>query len=166
MVQSFLMFNRLSAVGNIKMQKCCLSEIIQHEINKHESFALSKEMNFETDIQTDVFVNGNDELLAIAVGNYLSNAVRHSVNGTKIKIKLVRDSKDFTFEIFNKSDPIDTKKDIWSVLTKGDASRGGSDGSSGMGLPVCKRIFELNKMEYGYKNEDHGVKFFFKGKTF
>lgn len=166
MVQSFLMFNRLSAVGNIKMQKCCLSEIIQREINKHESFALSKEMNFETDIQTDVFVNGNDELLAIAVGNYLSNAVRHSVNGTKIKIKLVRDSKDFTFEIFNESDPIDTKKDIWSVLTKGDASRGGSDGSSGMGLPVCKRIFELNKMEYGYKNEDHGVKFFFKGKTF
>lgn len=166
MVQSFLMFNRLSDTENIKTHKFCLSEIIQNEICKHESFASAKNMTFKTDIQSDVFVNGNDELLSIAVGNYLSNAIRHSVDGTNIEIKLNANGKDFTFEVFNEAEPIDGTKDIWSLLTKGDISRGGSDGSSGMGLPVSKRIFELHKMEYGYKNEEHGVRFFFKGKTF
>lgn len=165
MVQSFLMFNRLSDTENIKTHKFCLSEIIQNEICKHESFASAKNMTFKTDIQSDVFVNGNDELLSIAVSNYLSNAIRHSVDGTNIEIKLNANGKDFTFEVFNEAEPIDGTKDIWSLLTKGDISRGGSDGSSGMGLPVSKRIFELHKMEYGYKNEEHVVRFFFKGKT-
>ena len=166
MVQSFLMFNRLSDTENIKTHKCCLSEIIQNEIRKHESFASAKKMTFNADVQSDVFVNGNDELLSIAVGNYLSNAIRHSFDGTQIEVKLTADTKTFTFEVFNESEPIDITKDIWSLLTKGDLSRGGSDGSSGMGLPVCKRIFELHKMEYGHKNEEHGIRFFFKGKTF
>lgn len=166
MVQSFLMFNRLSDTENIKTHKCCLSEIVQNEICKHESFASAKKMVFNADVQSDVFVNGNDELLSIAVGNYLSNAIRHSFDGTQITITLATDTKDFTFEVFNEAEPIDSTKDIWSLLTKGDLSRGGSDGSSGMGLPVCKRIFELHKMEYGYKNEEHGIRFFFKGKTF
>lgn len=166
MVQSFLMFNRLSDTENIKTHKCCLSEIIQNEIRKHESFASAKKMTFNADVQSDVFVNGNDELFSIAVGNYLSNAIRHSFDGTQIEVKLTADTKTFTFEVFNEAEPIDITNDIWSLLTKGDLSRGGSDGSSGMGLPVCKRIFELHKMEYGHKNEEHGIRFFFKGKTF
>lgn len=166
MVQSFLMFNRLSDAESIKTFRCSLSDIVSKEIGKYETFASAKNMTFSTDVQSDIFINGNEELVAIAVGNYLSNAIRHSVDGTNIEIKLTANGKDFAFEIFNEADPIDYKKDVWSILAKGDVSRGGSDGSSGMGLPVSKRIFELHKMEYGYKNEEHGVRFFFKGKTF
>lgn len=166
MVGSFLMFNRLSDAESIKTCRCSLSDIVLSEIGRHEAFASSRSMTFSTDVQPDVFINGSEELIAIAVGNYLSNAIRHSVDGTQIEIILTSDSKSFSFEIFNEAEPIDSTKDIWSVLAKGDTSRGGSDGTSGMGLPVSKRIFELHKMDYGYKNEEHGVRFFFKGKTF
>lgn len=165
MVQSFLTFNRLADVVSLKTEKCRLDEIVLSEISRYESFAAAKGTVFKTDITPDVFVSGNAELLAMAVGNYLSNAVRHSPENTEIEISLVCEGKGFTFGIFNVSEPIEVSKDIWSVMRKGDASRGGSGGSSGMGLPICKRIFELHSFEYGYKNEDSGVRFFFKGKV-
>lgn len=166
MVQSFLTFNRISYIDSVKKQRLNLSEICLQEIGKHESFAVSMSKKLKTDIAEDVFVDGNADLLLIAVGNYISNAIRHSADLSEIEIKLTSDGKGFCFEICNKADPIDGAKNIWSVLSKGDTSRGGSDGSSGMGLPICKRIFELHGFRYGYKNEDGGVRFFFKGKTF
>ncbi|MBR6531602.1 MAG: HAMP domain-containing histidine kinase [Clostridia bacterium] len=166
MVQSFLMFNRLSDLVSLKSEKCNLSDIVLTQIAKHEKFALVKGMAFKTDIAPDVFVSGNAELLAMAVGNYISNSVKHSQSETEIKITLACEGKSFIFETFNVSEPIEDGEDVWSVLTKGDASRGGSEVSSGMGLPICKRIFELHKMEHGYNNEENGIRFFFKGKIF
>lgn len=164
MVQSFLTFNRLSYTDSVKKQRVNLSETVAVEIGNYENFATAKGKQIETELAEEVYVSGNEELVSIAVGNYISNAIRHSAEASEIKIKLTAQGKSFSFEIFNKADPIDGAKDVWSILSKGDASRGGSGGSSGMGLPICKRIFELHGFEYGYKNEDSGVRFFFKGK--
>ncbi len=165
MVQSFLTFNRLAGADSVEKQRLNLGELVIKEIGNYENFAAAKGRKIRTELPEDIFVNGNEELLSMAVGNYISNAIRHSAEASEIEIRLTSQGKNFSFEIFNKAEPIDVTKNVWSILSKGDSSRGGSDSSSGMGLPICKRIFELHGFEYGYKNEDGGVRFFFKGKV-
>ncbi len=165
MVQSFLTFNRLAGADSVEKQRLNLGELVIKEIGNYENFAAAKGRKIRTELAEDISVSGNEELLSMAVGNYISNSIRHSAEASEIEITLTAQGKSFSFEIFNKAEPIDVMKNVWSILSKGDSSRGGSDSSSGMGLPICKRIFELHGFEYGYKNENGGVRFFFKGKV-
>ena len=141
-------------------------------INKYSVFRNNREnYNVFTDIivpgginqfveyeNDDVFINANREYMALAVSNYISNAVKYSENDGTIVISLT----DNEFSVENSCENIYfiKYKSIWDIMTVNDKSRNRSKGSSGMGLPITAEICRINGIKYG-ATERNGRAYFF-----
>lgn len=98
-----------------------------------------------------------------AITNYITNAIFHSPNGSKIKIKLYREDDKVVFSVFNEGKHIseeDAEK-IWNIFYKADKSRSERK-STGLGLYIVSSVINAHKGEYGAENFENGVRFWFK----
>lgn len=165
-VSTLLTFNRISATNKIIKEKCNLTEILLTQTDKYLSFAQSKGAEMVVQANETVVTECNAELMALAIDNYLSNAVKYATGEKLIKVSLFKTKEGFCLEVFNTSEPIDENKVnvLWNVLEREDASRMRDGNSTGMGLPICKRIFDLHGYYGEYKTRDNGVVFSVKGK--
>lgn len=167
-VTSLLTFNRLSATEKVTKEKVNLSELVDTEVNKYLSFAKAKGAEIiAVDTAEGLYVNCNGELMALAVDNYLSNAVKYTTGEKKITVFLSKTKKGFKLEVFNTAEPIDENeiKGLWDVLERQDSSRTRKENSTGMGLPICKRIFDIHGFKYECRNVNNGVIFSITGET-
>ena len=165
-VTSLLTFNRISTTDKITKEKCNLTNLLYTETDKYLSFAQSKGAEITLDAEEDVFVMCNAELMALAIDNYLSNAVKYATEEKKIKVSLYKTKDEFKLEVFNTGTPIDEKKatEIWGIFEREDISRTRDGNSTGMGLPICKRIFDLHGFRGEYRAKADGVEFSVRGK--
>ncbi len=164
-VKTLLLFNRISNIEEVAKSDFNLSETVENEIMKYEGFAESNGATIETDIDTDIFVNGNAELISLAVDNYLSNAIKYTDGDKKISVSLKKDRHSFVFKVCNDCNRITFSDEVWETFAKGDESRHSNGSSSGMGLPICKKIFDLHSFKYGYNKVKDGVEFYFGNKS-
>lgn len=158
LVKELLQYNRLASSDSIEKEKSLLSEIAVKETEKYLSLAEQKGVRIITDIADNIIINANANLIALVIDNYLSNAIKHTENGNTVFVTLTNKR----FSVFNEGELISEidKTEIFEVFTKTDKSRH-NDGSSGMGLAICKQILELHKYKFGFKNENNGVTFYF-----
>lgn len=165
MIMSFLQYSRLQTMTQIEKEESNLCEIVNKELQKYEDLIESAGLVLEVELEDKVNAIVNKELLAVVIGNYLSNAYKYTDAGRCVKVLLHWENKKGYFEVFNEGGYIDPKyKDaIWDVLGRQDKARNRKLGSSGMGLPICRKILELHGFEYGYENVENGVRFWFRG---
>ncbi len=165
-VTSLLTFNRLSSTDKIEKESCNLTELIKDEVAKYLPFARLAGAEITLDAQKDISVSCNPKLMALAVDNYLSNAVKYTTGEKKITVTLKKEKNCFMLEVFNTCEPLSTEtaENIWELLERRDISRTRDGSSTGMGLPICKRIFECHSYGYSCKNTDSGVIFTANGK--
>lgn len=160
-VMSLLTFNRISDLTDVKKEKCNLSQIVREEIAKYGNFAQSNGAEIKTEIEDDVLAHCNRELIAIAVDNYLSNAVKYATGEKNITVTLRKDSRGFIFCVYNDFDGEMPSADMWNIFARADKARNSKDNSTGMGLPVNKKIFELHNYRYSHKKTKDGIVFNF-----
>lgn len=163
LVSSLLQYNRLAAADKIETEMCCLDEIVYTETEKYLSYFNTKNIRLETDICKNSKVQCNAELIALVIDNFLSNAVRNTENGNKIKISLTKNYQFYRFSVYNegKNIPDEELINIWNLLNKTDKSRNRDDNSTGMGLSICSEILKHHKYSYGALNNRDGVEFYF-----
>ena len=161
-VQSLLTFNRLSDASEIHKEKCNLSEIVKAELKKYEAFARQMGVNITQEIEENIFAECNGELIAMAVDNYLSNAVKYAKNEKNVKVILRKEHKGFFFKVYNDCENVNLSNDVWELLTRGDKARSSNGSSTGMGLPICRKIFRLHGYEHWFGKESNGISFVFK----
>ena len=162
-VQSLLTFNRLADADKVEKTACDLSALVVAEVEKYRPFAQTAGVEFDMQIDRDVFINCNEELLSMAVDNYLSNAVKYSVGDKRVTVELKKRKGGFVFSVSNPSPPIDKGDTVWQILSRADKSRNSSGGSTGMGLPICKKIFDLHAYKCSYGCAGERVTFYFEG---
>lgn len=161
-VQSLLTFNRLSDASGIHKEKCNLSEIVKAEVKKYEAFAVQMQVTVTSEIEENIFAECNGGLIAMAIDNYLSNALKYAGNEKNVKVVLRKEHKGFFFKVYNDCENVNFSKDVWELLTRGDKARNSSDNSTGMGLPICRKIFRLHGYEHWFAQECNGVSFIFR----
>jgi signal transduction histidine kinase len=156
-VSSLLSYSRISQLTEIKKERCNISELLREEVRSYSTFAESNGVTIEEQIADDIYVNCNPQLMRIAFGNYISNAVKYSVGDKKVKVALDRKT-NLIMEIQNLAhkDSADIARKAWEEFSRGDSARGRNDMSIGMGLPICKKIFELHGFN-GYSHYKDGV---------
>ncbi|MBQ1996542.1 MAG: two-component sensor histidine kinase, partial [Clostridia bacterium] len=96
------------------------------------------------------------------VDNYLSNAIKYATGEKKVAVKLEKDR----FFVYNTSEGIsrDTADLMWDILSRDNKARTKDGSSTGMGLPICAEIFKAHGFEYGYRNLQGKVEFYFEFK--
>lgn len=165
-VTSLLTFNRLSSADRIEKESCNLSALVKEEVEKYLPFARSSGAEISVSADDDITVTCNPKLMALAVDNYLSNAVKYTTGEKIITVTLSSEKDSFSLEVFNTCEPLsrETAENIWDPFERQDASRNRNGSSTGMGLPICKRIFDCHGYNYSCKNTDTGIIFTVEGK--
>ena len=123
------------------------------------------EVELTVDAEENIFINGNRELITLAVDNYLSNAVKYATGEKKARVTLKKEKSVFRFAVYNDCGGISYSDNVWEIFAKADSSRTSDGASTGMGLPICKRIFDLHSFSFSHYNVKNGVIFYFSGNT-
>ena len=117
-------------------------------------------MNVQLNTQPAI-IKCNEDLIALAVDNFLSNATKYGNENTDVILTVTNDKNSVKFSIYNESDPIpdEALPHIWEELYRVDKSRNSKDNSTGMGLAINRQIFEIHKFKYDCRNIKNGVEF-------
>ena len=93
----------------------------------------------------------------------MSNAFHH-LNGEKIvEVKIYMEESRAKVTVFNIGSPIPEEdlNHIWDKFYKVDKAHTREYGGNGIGLSIVKAIMESFHQEYGVKNYENGVEFWF-----
>lgn len=163
LIVSFLQYNRLQKIQHLEKVKCDMREIVQEEIEKYEDLFEAAGVKCNVSMEETEQIRGNKELLTLVIDNYLSNAYKYTESGRTITVKLTREKKGCRFWVWNEGSRLEEEDitRVWDILSRQDKSRNREKGSTGMGLPICRRILELHGFAYGCGNKENGVEFWF-----
>lgn len=127
---------------NYKKEQVDFSTLLVQRIDQFESLALTKNLNFELEIQNNIYLYINRIQLQRIIDNTLSNAVKYSYKDNSIKVNLYSDQKNIFFKVHNIGDVITRKKEIFNRYYKEDSIKGGF----GIGLNIVKNICDENEI--------------------
>lgn len=115
---------------------------------------LDKQLKIDLRVEEKIIILADKNRLGMVIHNFLTNAIKHSEYMSMIEIMI--NSHEFT--IFNKRKHIDEEiiDNIWLSFISTDTN------GTGLGLAISKSILELHQFEYGVRNKENGVEFFFK----
>lgn len=109
-----------------------------------------------------IYVNVDGELMARAVGNLISNAVKYGADGKLIKMKVETiDEHKAKFSIINYGRVIPEKDldQIFDKFYRVEQSRSTKTGGTGLGLAIAKNIVKLHDGEIKAKSDINGTVF-------
>ena len=125
-----------------------LSELLDEKIKLFEDHIIEKSLILKKEIEPDCILETNFFLAESFVINLIGNAVKHSIAGGIINIKLDKSH----LEISNPGKPLSVPASkLFDRFFKSDKS---SD-SYGLGLAIVKEICNLNKWEIKYEYENY-----------
>ncbi|MHC9389439.1 sensor histidine kinase [Clostridioides difficile] len=109
----------------------------------------------------EVFVVADKMRMEQVVENLVINAKKHVVYNGNLDLSITCENGLLLFEIYNDGRIIeqDEISKIWSKFYRSVQSQ--RTGGSGLGLAIVSQILSMQGLEYGVKNRDKGVEFYF-----
>ena len=164
MVKQLLTLSSLES-GNDKpvMDRFNLTELVRGVVNASKILIDQNGIQVEFDDQTPVYVWADEFKIEQVVTNYLSNAIHHIDGEKKIIIKMLPENNIVRVSVFNTGTPIpeDAIPNLWTKFYKVDKARTRAYGGTGIGLSIVKAIMDAHNQQYGVKNWENGVEFWF-----
>lgn len=145
-----------------------ITELIQEVIRKSKVMLEENKIDVKIEMPDEVMVYADEFYIEQVVTNYVTNAIKHAkeifnekyINVTIEKIK--RKDK-VRISVFNTGDNIEEEnlQRIWRRFYKVDSSRNRANGGTGIGLSLVKAIMNNYNNDFGVRNKDTGVEFYF-----
>ena len=166
LVKSLLTLNQIElGKEEIEFTRFNLVELVQGVIWSNEILIQQKDVQVRFEQEEPVYVWADEFQIEQVVRNYLSNALNHVTGENVIDIRMrMNEAKDkVRVSVFNTGNPIpeEVLEQIWEKFYKADKSHAREYGGSGIGLSIVKAIMESMKQDYGVKNYENGVAFWF-----
>ena len=164
MVRQLLTLTALE-FGNdtVSMERFDLSELIQGVISSAGILIQQKEARVRLDMPEQIFVWADEFKIEEVMTNYISNALNH-LDGEKILTVRVEElDGEVRVSVKNTGEPIPEEDlpNIWTKFYKVDKARTREYGGSGIGLSIVKAVMDSHHKEYGVRNLEDGVEFWF-----
>ena len=159
LIGEILTVSRMQAENEITHVKVDLTSLLRNKIEEVQDLLEVREIPLETYIDDGLYCDGNSELISMAVGAFLSNAVYYSAEGSKIKVKAYEKDGKILTEIRNTGSHIDEKDlpHLFEAFYRSDSSRNRRNGGSGLGLYLGKIIVERHNGTVSLENEEQDV---------
>ena len=147
-------------VSDFSLKEVVLSIIAKHK-NNFSGNKLKLTLNIDKD--DNFYTLGDSFKIEQVITNFVTNAIKYSPTNASINISLIRESTKVIFYIENTGVTLteDTHSKIWTQFFRADNSRNRDNGSTGLGLSISKNILELHHSDFGSKNTENGVLFYF-----
>ena len=164
MVKNLLTLNQLEfGDEDISFERFDLVALIRGVLQSMEILAQQDELKIIFRQESPVYVWADEFKTEQVVRNYVSNAFHHASGDKVIEVKIQKEGKKARTSVFNTGMPIPEEdlKHIWEKFYKVDKAHTREYGGNGIGLSTVKAIMESFHQEYGVKNYDNGVEFWF-----
>ncbi len=156
-----------SGEDQMVIERFDLDALISGTVNSFAQMCEQKEIRMIYEPQSGLYVWGDEYQVEEVLRNYISNAVNHCSGRKEIIIKTERLEDKVRTCVFNSGDPIPEESlgRLWEKFYKVDKARTREYGGSGLGLSIVKAIMESLHQQYGVRNYDDGVEFYFELST-
>ena len=104
--------------------------------------AASRSLTIETDLPAGLKVHADRDRCAQVIGNYLSNAIRYSPDGTTITVSARRSDDQLTFAVRDQGPGLtpEQREHVFERFYRIDPSRSRAIGGSGIGLAIVHAL--------------------------
>ena len=166
MVKNLLTLNQLElGQEEVSFERFDIMEMIKGIVQSSEILIQQKNADVRFDSNSSVYVWADEWKVEQVFRNYFSNALNHLEGENIIDIRVTVDEEKGTayITVFNtgKQIPKEDIDQIWNKFYKVDKARTREYGGNGIGLSIVKAIMESLHKDYGVKNYDNGVMFWF-----
>lgn len=168
MVKKLLTLNQLEfGNDNVTMERFDIVSLIKNYLQSAEILCRQKDVKVIMKEYQPIYVWADEFLVEEVFSNYFSNAMNHVADDKVIDVKLDVKEKNVRISVFNTGEPIpeESVSHIWEKFYKVDKARTREYGGSGVGLSIVKAIMDSLNHDYGVKNYDNGVEFWFELET-
>ena len=143
---------------NFDLKKCAngVCELLDGLL-KEKNIILKKKLK-------SVIVYGDEVKISQVIYNYLSNAIKHSSDKSKIYVTIIDNNDSVRFEVKDTGEGISEEAIpyIWDRYYKIDKKFKRNENSTGLGLAIAKAILEAHKAKYGVVSKlNEGSTFYF-----
>jgi signal transduction histidine kinase len=162
-VQELLKLSQLES-GIIKLEKTNfgINEIIIDTINKNKIISASKNLITEVNICNDSIVFADYNRIEQVFQNLYENAIKYTSKDGNIKVETADKENKCIIKIYNSGKNLsdDDLENLFISFYRTDKSRKNM-GSYGIGLAIVKVIMDMHGENYGVRNVDKGIEFWF-----
>ena len=164
LVRNLLTLNQLeSGRDEMTVERFDIVSLIRGVLQSMDIMVQQKEAKVSFDMKDPVYVWADEFKIEEVVTNYTSNALNHLDGDREIEIRVLTEGDHVKVTVFNTGTPIPEADipNLWNKFYKVDKARTREYGGSGIGLSIVKAIMEGLHQQYGVKNYDNGVEFWF-----
>jgi signal transduction histidine kinase len=141
-----------------------LSELVSDVASEAEATARTAQVRLEVDVpeHDNLAVLGRHEDLSRAIGNLVSNAIRHTDPDQAVRVSADR-AKDGSVRVLVMDGcggiPETYLDRVFDTGWRGSPARGSSDGGAGLGLAIARGVVESHQGEIAVRNTETGCCF-------
>ena len=164
LVKNLLTLNQLESGHDAPhMERFDMTVLLNGVLQKMDIMIQQKKAEIIFDSEKSEYVWADEFKIEEVVTNYVSNALNHLDGEKKIEIRMIPMDDKLKVSVFNTGIPIPEEDlpNLWNKFYKVDKARTREYGGSGIGLSIVKAIMEGMNQEYGVRNYDNGVAFWF-----
>lgn len=121
-----------------------LSELINSEVLPFEGVAFEHGLSINTDIEEEVYVNGDVGRMGQLISILVDNAISHNDNGDSIEVIMKKERRNAVLRVVNSGEPIpeSERERIFDRFARLDEARSDNGSHYGLGLSIAKAIAE------------------------
>lgn len=138
-IENLLHFNRLGVQGcELYRAEVDLQQLITNVASQHKVPMLARNLQMKLQLQPVLF-NGDYEKLRIICDNLVSNAVKYSPDGGRVRLRLAQQEGAIVFSVIDEGVGIspDERSRIFELFFRGKAAREGRIKGTGLGLVIA-----------------------------
>jgi two-component system phosphate regulon sensor histidine kinase PhoR len=143
LVTDLLALSRLEGQsGQVAQERVDLAAVAHAALAVQRPAAEARSLKLEDELTADVIVTGDPEALRQAVDNLLSNAIRYTPEGGRVRLALLRDDRRAVLAVQDTGIGIERQhlQRIFERFYRVDSARSRELGGTGLGLSIVKHV--------------------------